>query len=249
MCVEEIDAHREAVFQEWSEWMQDLMQEQAAWVESSHEDIQPVVQSVAGPWLRKVLIDAGMEPEKAENLTADLHDGFWLAGQMPPCEVEETVRVAKDVPVGDSEQRLRESIPSSNEDVWSRLRSMEFAEDLLEQTWLDSEQGWMSEPMVVEEPLKDGLMTRRLPVREWRDGKGWRTRVVDHATESGLNPETAVVHAPQHDTLDVLIWIIFRFMQAGVVGAMYKRDVSKAFRRLPVRWSLYCRGWASRKWL
>eukprot|EP00971_Amphidinium_carterae_P084582 1674340-Amphidinium_carterae.1 len=76
-------------------------------------------------------------------------------------------------------------------------------------------------------------LTRRLAVRELRS-KGWRTRAVDHFTESGVNGSTDVQDSPSHDTLDSLAAIINMFFQAGHQCCMWKRDVSKAFRRLPI---------------
>ena len=77
-------------------------------------------------------------------------------------------------------------------------------------------------------------LTRRMPVRELRS-KGWRTRAVDHATESLLNPATAPSDRVQHDHIDVLVGILLTFLTAGFLSPMWKRDVAKAFRHCPVR--------------
>ena len=76
-------------------------------------------------------------------------------------------------------------------------------------------------------------LTRRIPVREHR-AKGWRTRTVDHATESLINGATFPSDRVHHDTIDVLICILLMFMTAGFEPRMWKRDVSKAFRRCPI---------------
>ena len=70
-------------------------------------------------------------------------------------------------------------------------------------------------------------------MREERS-KGWRTRVVDHCTESGLNVACRISDHPTHDTLDVLVAIVERCISLGIDVEMFKGDVSQAFRRLPV---------------
>ena len=48
----------------------------------------------------------------------------------------------------------------------------------------------MTEPVPLEDiDLTEVTLTRRIPVREHR-AKGWRTRTVDHATESLINGAT-----------------------------------------------------------
>ena len=92
--------------------------------------------------------------------------------------------------------------------------------------------------MSLPEPLLEGdlqevSLTRRIPVREERSS-GWRTRVVDHATESGLRPATTPADKVYHDGVPVLVAILLLFMSLGVRMVMWKRDISKAFRRVPV---------------
>ena len=64
--------------------------------------------------------------------------------------------------------------------------------------------------------------------------KGWQTRIVDHATESGLNWAVQPQDRPDHDTLDCLA-----AMSAAVATKrrhlrFWKRDISRAFRRHPI---------------
>ena len=61
------------------------------------------------------------------------------------------------------------------------------------QVLADCEQHFMSFPALVPADLFDKSLTRRIPVREER-AKGWRTRIVDHETESGINLVTEPVH-------------------------------------------------------
>merc|ERR1712086_603687 len=80
-----------------------------------------------------------------------------------------------------------------NEAVISRLKEDEFSEDLMEETKADLEFGCMARLVPVSEvDLSKISVSRRIPVRELR-AKGWRTRVVDHMTESMHNPATIPV--------------------------------------------------------
>ena len=95
--------------------------------------------------------------------------------------------------------------------------------------------GFMTEPVPLENVDLDAvLLTRLTPVRELRS-RGWRTRAVDHATESLINSATFPLDRVRHDTVDVLMVILIMFLTAGCFPVMWKRDVSKAFRRCPIR--------------
>ena len=92
----------------------------------------------------------------------------------------------------------------------------------------------MTEPVPLEDiDLTEVTLTRRIPVRKHR-AKGWRTRTVDHATASLINGATFPSDRVHHDITDVLICILLMFMTAGFEPRMWKRDVSKAFRRCPI---------------
>eukprot|EP00971_Amphidinium_carterae_P116065 2299382-Amphidinium_carterae.1 len=133
-----------------------------------------------------------------------------------------------------SEEDLRQARAEGNHLVLSKLKPTEWEEDLSDIWAADFELGAMSEAeLVTPEVLSSVSLTRRLAVRELRS-KGWRTRAVDHFTESGINGSTQVQDSPSHDTLDVLASIIHMFLQHGQHCHMWKRDVSKAFRRLPI---------------
>ncbi len=75
---------------------------------------------------------------------------------------------------------------------------------------------------------------RRIPVREMR-AKGWRTRVVEHVTESGCNPATGRQSAPKHDTLDQIAALIMALLAAGVFPEAWMADSSSASRRAAVK--------------
>ena len=115
------------------------------------------------------------------------------------------------------------------------MKPLPFEEDILPQTLADAELGFMSQPRRFE-PLdvEDKNLTRRIPVREER-AKGWRTRVVDHETESLINEATRPADRVKHDSVDVMAFIVVAMLAAGVMVNMWKRDISSAFRRIPIR--------------
>ena len=84
-----------------------------------------------------------------------------------------------------------------------------------------------------ESDLEQVTLTRRIPVRELR-ASGWRTRVVDHYTECGVNRCTTPQDKVKHDTLDSLAQVVLQFLGDSCDARLWKRDVSQAFRRVPV---------------
>ena len=59
-------------------------------------------------------------------------------------------------------------------------------------------------------------------------------RVVDHESESFKNSTVHSNEAPKHDTLDRYSWMIKWFLMVNLIPLMWKEDISRAFRRLPV---------------
>ena len=118
--------------------------------------------------------------------------------------------------------------------VLTGVRGPPFSDDVSAITREDVASGFMTEPVPLEDIDLTGVtLTRRIPVREHR-AKGWRTRTVDHATESLINGATFPSDRVHHDIIDVLICILLMFMTAGFEPRMWKRDVSKAFRRCAI---------------
>ena len=70
-------------------------------------------------------------------------------------------------------------------------------------------------------------LTRRIPVREERES-GWRTRVVDHGTESMINEATRPCDKVQHDDIGLLAFIVAFMLERSVMAKLWKRDISSA---------------------
>ena len=71
-------------------------------------------------------------------------------------------------------------------------------------------------------------------VREERE-KGWRSRAVDHHTEPGLKRATWAPSKSSVHNADALVWIILWFFELGLEVRVWKRDIARAFRKLPLR--------------
>ena len=84
-----------------------------------------------------------------------------------------------------------------------------------------------------EKILSEANLTRRTPVREERQA-GWRTRVVDHETESLVNEAPRPQDRVRHDSLDLLTFILTSFLCFTLIPLMWKRVVASAFRRIPI---------------
>ncbi|CAE8643663.1 unnamed protein product [Polarella glacialis] len=116
------------------------------------------------------------------------------------------------------------------------LEQLPYSEDIMPETVADAELGFMTFPRPLEPgDLETKSFAGRIPVRE-EMSKGWRTRIVDHETESGANPATRPSDKISRDTLNALVVMILLVFPLGVEPGQWKGDVSKAFRRVPVFW-------------
>lgn len=206
-----------------------LDQEQSSWVRQAPVSLQPLVASIHGPLWGQLLweISSG-----SDQFLLHLQQGFPLVGQLPPCEGES---VPHAHPLMLTVEELRKSRSSFNQVVVRAVKQLPFSEDVLPQVLADCEQHFMSYPRALTpEDMLDKSLTRRIPVREER-AHGWRTRVVDHETESGVNMATAPVDKIRHDTLDVLSEIVLQFFRNNCEVRLWKRDISQAFRRVPIQ--------------
>lgn len=156
---------------------------------------------------------------------------------MDPCidndvalDTEKGEKKYEDFTVKEMEEQRR----ILNDNVMSRVKETEWSKDWMEQMVEDADEGMMARASVLdEETLKSKNMTRAIPVREWRP-KGWRTRVVYHYTESAHNAATHLKGRITHQTTDCLVVMILMMLRAQVCPVMWKRDIRKAFKSLPV---------------
>ena len=115
-----------------------------------------------------------------------------------------------------------------------QVKDLPFSEEIHPAVLSDAVQGFMSLPTPLDDDIRRGAnLTRRIPVREERQS-GWRTRIVDHETESFVNEATRPQDRIQHDGLDLLTFMLTFFLALAIQPLMWKRDVASAFRRVPI---------------
>ena len=223
------DAFRLHILEEWVGQASRLKQSKRKVAGSAPGSIAALVSGLHCP-LIKWLVDKYDFPCKS--LPMRCAYGFQFAGSLDPCGVScvSGAPVKEQFELDEVRQRRRET----NEWILGKLKQSEFSADLMTSTLDDAAEGMMTEPIpLCEVDLGAVSLTRRLAVREERS-KGWRTRAVDHFTESFINLVTRPVDRVRHDTIDVLIFILKAFLSADISPLMWKRDVRKAFRKLPV---------------
>ena len=224
----EIDAFRQNLLQRFLIIAAELEPVQHTWATQAPANLQQLVARIHGPLWQ--LLCHELHVDGSLFLPA-LQQGFPLVGCLPPCEGYATASCS--IPLLSVEE-LRTGREVFNDRVLQSLVELPHSCDILEQTLEDSESGFMSSPrLLVPGDLANKSLTRRIPVREERS-TGWRTRIVDHETESGVNTATAPVDKIHHDSIDSLVSILQKFMMHGTTAEMWKRDISKAFRRVPV---------------
>ena len=199
------------------------------WIHESPELLRSLTQHIHGPLWRFLIAMAGLQ---ADDFLHDLQQGFPLIGPLPPCEGQAHPATFQ---AGMSVEELLENRLDRNLRVLSALKELPFSSDIGPQVFEDADLGAMTWPrLLLPDDVQQVTLTRRIPVRELR-AKGWRTRVVDHESESGVNAATTPADKIEHDTLDVLADQVLHFFRAGHDVRMWKRDVSKAFRRVPIK--------------
>lgn len=184
---------------------------------------------VQGPLIAELGAAAGLRMRLADELVA----GLEFAGEFKPSPGFCGPFGKHDAVV--SVDKLREDRDAWNACVLDHVKPSEWSEDLFADAMEDWAAGFMTEPKPLHTlDLKQVSLTRRLAAREERNGVP-RTRSVDHFTESGINLSIQPADSPKHETLDHVVSLIILVMSLGISPQMWKRDISKAFRRVPIK--------------
>ena len=234
----EIDRFRENVCNHWIKRASELKEQQQQW-SKGRRAIGKLVERIHGPLMLELIDAIDFDDDL---LHRHCETGFPYIGPLPPCYEsmsDQPLKMKEKISV----EQVRADRKLLNEAVISRLRDDEFSDDVMKETKVDIDFGCMARLTPIDQiDLSRISVSRRIPVRELR-AKGWRTRVVDHMTESMHNPATVPADKIRHDNVDALVRILVCFMRNGVCPEMWKRDISKAFRRLPVQISHLDMSW------
>ena len=226
-----VDQLRAGVLDHWVRRAEMLMPQHAQWAAHAPAALRPLVRKIHGPLIGEMMVAMGYEDE---GLLECLQSGFPYVGPLPACGV--AVKPGTAEPLGFvTPSELRAKRQQLNAVVVRKLKASEWDGDLLSATQEDVEFGAMRGPWPLTQwHLSNVTLSRRLPVREEREGK-WRTRIVDHKTESEVNCATQPTEKLSHDTIDTMATMIKLFVNGSAIPHMWKRDISKAFRRLPIQ--------------
>ncbi|CAK0791838.1 unnamed protein product, partial [Prorocentrum cordatum] len=226
----EIDADRSKALAFWSSRAEQLRDAQVAWASDADPRIRQLVLGIHGPLVRELCEAMGF---KGVGLVDALQQGFPYVGSLPKTHEAVVDVVPKALGRLDIEA-LRNQRWIMNQHILGRVRATGWDGDIWAQTSEDAQRGAMSEPVPVDQlDLGAATLSRRLPVREQRS-RGWKTRVVDNKTESGVNEACRAQQKVAHDGLDVLVLMLLQFARHAVAPRMWKRDISRAFRRLAI---------------
>jgi len=206
----------------------DLRGEQAEWVSLQPDILQKLVKPLHVPLVRFCCQYMSWPDEQVRSDLA----GFPFAGVLP--KIHYSAKPLDKPMVAASEMDLAGVIVEQNREVLRALKELPYAEDIAGDVQKDVAIGAMTEPVVLSQRhVQEYLLTRRIPVREEK-AAGWRTRVADHATESAVNIATSLQDRMRHDTVDVMVWFMLALMNTGGGIKSWKRDVKRAFKRVPI---------------
>ena len=228
-----MDDTRQALVDEVLERMIHLEQERKLWLAGTPLEIREACAPLHGPLFASYHGDLDL---RDNDFLSDLQGGFPLIGRMPELDYA----VKSDIEPEDilSERDLQDARASNNRIILGKLKASDMDDEVYQMTCEDASKGWMSWPRRLRHAdLADYALTRRLPVAEWREHvASYRTRIVDHATESLRNAATGTAgQRLQSDTLELLFWLLSIFMLAAVEPFLYKADVASAYRKVPIR--------------
>lgn len=213
-------------------WKEETLPIARAWAEEVPADCRKLYESLNIPLFSRLL---KVVEHDDPALVHDLMYGFPVAGKMPTAGPG-TRPGAWGMELSEGEVDKCDVARQ----VFGRLREYEYSHDVHLESCKDAMDGYMTVPVPVETiTVQDKLWTRRLPVREVRmqeQGEVERTRIVDHASESFLNSMCHGTSRCVTETVDWLAALLLKTMLLGITCCMFKRDVSKAFRRCPNKW-------------
>ena len=128
-----------------------------------------------------------------ELLVKHLTEGFPMSGEMP-----EDIDGAREEEwdQGMSKEEVLEEASVYNARMLEKVKENEWSKDVHDQQWADYEEGFSSKPENLNNlwgtNVHDrSLISRGIAVREFREGRGERTRTVFHYTESMITSSRA----------------------------------------------------------
>ena len=211
--VMEIDLFRQEAFEMVERKALELESERTAWLAGVPVELRLLMSTVHGPllnWLHKQI------QSEDKLFPTRMQSGFQLTGELDSCGNYNTT--PWQVNVNDEEASLDELKAArfeTNLHILGKCEEREHNADLVTIGEQDCAEGCMTEAIIVDEELTRSVtLSRRIAVRELRS-KGWRTRSVDHMSESGLVAATKPKDKIKHQTIDTMVFMIL-WLKHGV---------------------------------
>jgi len=233
---EQIDSHRQEVVNLWRAKAAELDGERIVYENAADIRIKPLVEKLHVPFIQWLVERIGY-PDKL--LAHRCATGFPFAGEFDRCWVD--VQEARPKKPGEATiWSLRHNRKHLNAMVLSKVKSMPHEEEVHRAAQDDAKEGYMSEPVELEQShIRNGNLSRRLPVVEYKvtDDGGFKERIrtVDHETESEVNEAARAVDKLRHESVDDFAWVIEQLQGVQRNPKMWKRDLRKAFRGVPIQ--------------
>ena len=181
-----IDEERQAFLDMMYKLKESLAESRIKWHENVAEQHRKLLSGIDVPLISALQQIYNIEDEA---LVHDLTTGFPMTGEM--------VNDCGGLRDGDWDQGMKKEdvvkeAMKYNASMLTKVRENEWSKDVHDQQWEDAREGFQSEPIPIDRAMgssihKECLITRGIPVREHREGRGDRTRTVFHFTESLVN--------------------------------------------------------------
>ncbi len=229
-----LDRHRDEETAAWSTAAESLTWARMEWTAFAPPPLHDLVSELHGPfvdWLikRYQLTDTA--------LVEDLQTGFKMVGDFLPLGLQAEPDPSAELLLDpDDLWRLRHQ---TNALLLDSLTPSPNGSVLNEQAMEEYHLGAMTEPVPLAQiDLDQVLLARRFAVEQIKvdehDKEYLSHRLVDHLTESGHNPATRLNEKLQNDRLDLFLAMVNFMMLTGIDFTLFKEDIKRAFRKLPV---------------
>ena len=212
-----------------------------AWFSRAHVDVKQVSQQFNGPLAEWVAVQAKyVDPEAVQMF----RKGARVIGRLA-CS---GVGTPKEYKPGLPSAELRDTCKLHNEQLLKSLRQDPHVEALVQEMKLEASKGLMTDLLPAGDiDQESNLIARRFAIEQGRREDGTiKIRACDDEKESGCNKATQPTEKLHCDGIDWLCALAMILHMAGVEHMkMWKADVTKAYRRIPVHPSDHWMMWVA----
>ena len=233
---QEVDQFRGSVIANWDAQKRRLHNASVAWAANAPRRIASAVQHWNGPLIDYLISESG---HVDQSLVYDLQHGFPVIGDIPAYGVSSRPKVK--VEQRDVVQRtVWAQRQLNNSKLLGLLTEDTNSDEIMRAVNVEVEYNAMTAPTIVTDvnDLRHCVASRRFMVAQVKEKQGKLVdtfRHIDHLTESVINPTTYVSETLENDNLNLFFNIIRLLMSNRIKFNMFKEDIARAFRRLPIK--------------